>query len=252
VAVSFVFLDVGLICTIGCGAGSVVEGRVLKRFIIAGESRREGYMVTKYTIRVAMYEEINDGSVWIGGLSAKNLKSGSILRISRPHYSRPVYVKGRKIEKNFQAQYNDDPKEKRDPINDLDANTIVMAQWYRDGLGITDSERNAGPIDLIVEEAGVCGSMLAACHSPDPMTLLAQRFSMLGAWLGLLTLVDLILKAIEQFDGLHHWLKIHLGILGISGTTEHAHTRAMLFVAIILAVPGYFFLCRKRPTPRGP
>jgi hypothetical protein len=206
----------------------------------------------QYIIRAARDEESNSGWVWIGGPSKNNPTSRIVVKITRDGYGRGVYTEARVIDPNFVEHYNSNPK--RCAI-DLKDDTIVMGDWYRGALGIshaTPRDKKSGTVKLRVKKVSFCGSeaLFAACHNPDPNVRLATRLGILGAWLGLLALVDPVLKVCAHFveqDGRFQWLKNHLPI---SGTTEYLHAWAIIIILVPLAGLG-IFLCRGRPQPRG-
>ena len=143
-----------------------------------------GRNVVDYIIRAALHEETNDGWVWMCGKNTP--ASRTIIKICRPDGGRCVYTEARTIDCNFLREYNINPR--TDIICDQD--TIVMAWWYRNALGIpdtTDSENKTGKVQLIVTRAKIwCWrSLRAACHHPDPVVRLGTRLGVLGALLGL-------------------------------------------------------------------
>lgn len=93
----------------------------------------------------------------------------------------------RKIDDNFRRNYNSDPGRIR-LVEDRD--TLVMAEWYREALGIlgtTSSDNEAGRVDLIVSRSRmpVWRSLRAGCHHPDLSVRLGTRLGMIGVWLGI-------------------------------------------------------------------
>jgi hypothetical protein len=209
-------------------------------------------MAPKYVIRLARDEESSDGWVWIGGPSKNNPTKRGAMKITRPGFARGVYAEARTIEPRFLAKYNSPP---RHHIS-LNEDTVVMGEWYRDALGIpkaTPGDKKSGLIELTIEEASFwgLGELPVACQHPDPMVRLGARFSVLGAWLGLLTLADLALKVCEPFVKQIHWVRWLRTYLPMFWTTENFHACVVLVVALLLAVPC-ILICRGRPLPRQP
>jgi hypothetical protein len=214
-------------------------------------------MAVDYIIRAALDEQTNNGWVWIGGPSSKNLTSRVAVAITRQGCGRGVYVDARIVDRNFLSLYNHDllhpdPKNRRIDI-DLDQDTIVMGDWYRRALGIsktTSRNMKSGIVRLTVKQVGLGGveALFTACHNPDPMVRLAARFSMLGLWLGALTLLDPALKVGEHFVESRGYSRSVKAFLPIAGTTEYLHAWFIIVFAVLLAIPC-FLLCRGRPQP---
>jgi len=160
-------------------------------------------MDPEYIIRVGLRDQSNDGWVWICGPTANQLKlkPRTVIKVRPVGRRCAVYTEVRTIDPNFCDDYNDDPKKRRTAI-DCAKDTIVMAEWYRNGLGIPKSGPNDTPKSkLSIKKARLWGlrSLHAACHHPDPAVRLGTRLGMLGVWLGVLALADPALKVYEHF-----------------------------------------------------
>lgn len=141
-----------------------------------------------FIIRAALSEETNSGWVWIQ-MTGKSFAPRTIVRIDRSGGSRrfPTYVEVRKIDDNFRRNYNSDPS-RISLVEDRD--TLVMAEWYREVLGIpgtTSSDNETGRVALIVSPSRtpVWRSLRAGCHHPDLSVRLGTRLGMIGVWLGI-------------------------------------------------------------------
>ena len=150
----------------------------------------------QYIIRAALHEEANEGWVWVSEFSSR-----TIVQISNNVGDRVVFCQVRTLDDNFRKFYNDDPKNLRIPL--IEADTIVMSQWFRDGLGrinSTDEDNETGKVALKIVEYKHwriwLGSFRAASHHPDIIVRLGTRLGMLGVLLGLagvgFPLVDMI------------------------------------------------------------
>lgn len=207
--------------------------------------------MTHYIIRAALQEEANNGWVWVCGPSLKNLQSRTVVKISRPgHHCCGVYTEVRKVDCNFLQEYNASPR----IFIDCKQDTIVMAEWYRVALGIrytTNRDNIRCTVPLCVKEIRCWGynSLRFACHHPDPVVRLGTRLGILGAWLGLLALLDPLLKVYEHLDEHYDCFRSLKAFLRLSGTTEYLHACAMIIIALPLAALGVW-ACWGRPQPR--
>lgn len=141
--------------------------------------------MAKYIIRAALHDEANEGWVW-----TRQYMSRTIVRIRNPKNKRSVFCQVRKLDGNFCEIYRDDPKKRRVPI--IDADTVVMSQWYRDALGgldTTNIDNKSGLVDLDIDPYEFYwrwwGSLRAAAHHPDIVVRLGTRLGVIGVWLGL-------------------------------------------------------------------
>ena len=143
-----------------------------------------------FTIRAALSDDMNEGWVWIQTPDSQSLdsqlESRCVVKISRRFPRRFVYVEVRKMDRNFRDKYNDKP---RTPIC-RERDTLVMAEWYRDALGITRTthkDNKIGTVRLIVKfcNSPIWPSIRAACHHPDISVRLGTRLGLCGVWLGL-------------------------------------------------------------------
>lgn len=141
--------------------------------------------MTKYIIRVALHEEANEGWIW-----TKGFRSRTIVRIRNPANKSTVFCQIRRLDENFVEIYNDDPKKRRIPL--IDADTIVMSQWFRDALGelkTTHPNNKTGLVNLKIDPYEHYwrwwGSLRAAAHHPDIVVRLGTRLGVIGVWLGL-------------------------------------------------------------------
>jgi hypothetical protein len=178
--------------------------------------------VPEYIVRAALRDEPNDGWVWICGPAAAELRSRMVVKIRPVRCWRAVYTEVRVIDCNFLHDYNEDSKKRRIDIHPA-KDTIVIAEWYRNGLGIRTSGRDDTPkIELSIKRARLWGlkSLRAACHHPDPVVRLGTRLGVLGVWLGLVALAEpLIMNAC-----------------------------AVIVMSVVLGIPGVW-ACWGRPRP---
>jgi hypothetical protein len=186
--------------------------------------------LSDYIIRAALHEETNDGWVWMCGRDTPC--SRTVVAIRNPSNGCRVYTEVRKIEDNFLTKYHENPR--RIPLL-RSQNTIVMAEWYREALGIgkTDQDNKKGRVQLCVKSCPWWGSLRAACHHPDPVVRLGTRLGVLGTWLGL--------------------VGIWLGILSVSWAKpccQLLSCLAWIMFAIVVASCLLGLLgCRGRPRP---
>ena len=144
-----------------------------------------------FIIRAALSDDMNEGWVWIQTPSNESLDAQleprRIVRINRRSPRRSVYVELRRIDRNFRENYNEERRLRIVPQRD----TLIMAEWYRDALGISETthkDNETGTVRLCV---GACRfrawcSIRAACHHPDIIVRLGTRLGLCGVWLGLL------------------------------------------------------------------
>ena len=143
-----------------------------------------------FNIRAALSDDLNEGWVWVQTPSNRSLDSQleprCVAQICRRSPRRSVYVEVRKIDQNFRKKYNHNPRIRISDQQD----TLVVAEWYRDALGIrktTQSDNQTGTVRLTVKRCngGIWPSIRAACHHPDITVRLGTRLGLCGAWLGL-------------------------------------------------------------------
>jgi hypothetical protein len=158
------------------------------------------------SVHVAMHDETNEGWVW-----TRDFNSRSIVRILNPANNKSVYCQVRKIDPNFCYQYNKKP---RKFISEQ--NVLVISQWYRDALGITDEQRNAGSVALRIVLMScfpflLWASVRAAAHHPDITVRLGTRLGILGGWLGL---VGVSFPLLDMYWD-KHWYKLFVSFLSV-------------------------------------
>jgi hypothetical protein len=219
-----------------------------------------------FIIRAALKEESNNGWIWLGGpcvckkgfLSRQGISSRTIVKIRRPRRLYGVICEVRTIDFNFRGDYNEDPKNKRIKV-ERNLDTMVVPEWYRTALGIERTNRENGDLtELIVTKLKFWGwrSLRAACHHPDLVARIGARLGVIGTWLGLLALADLLLKLYEHFDNTYcafGWLRHLRVVLGVSehstDVSAYMHTCVMIaFALVTLAV--FVWACWGRPQPR--
>ena len=155
-----------------------------------------GVQMTEYIIRAALHDEANEGWVWASGISSR-----AIVRLSNAAGDRVVFCQVRKLDDNFREIYNDDPKKRRIPL--IDADTIVMSQWYRDGLGgieTTNKDNKIGKVALKIDSYDRCwrpwGSVRAAAHHPEIVVRMGASLGVLGFGLGLTSVLPSLLTIV--------------------------------------------------------
>lgn len=179
--------------------------------------------MTMYIIRAALHEETNEGWIWARGFGSR-----TIAKITNPSTCRSVYCQLRKIDENFTTQYNKSPR-----YSLIEADTLVMSQWYRDALGgFEPSNKNntTGLIDLRIKP--LCwllrwwGSLRAAAHHPEIVVRIGIKLGVLGAGLGLVALIPPLLE--------------------ITAVPESRHPYVIVCGATIALLVGLLF-CRRPP-----
>ena len=140
-------------------------------------------------VRAALSNESNDGWIWLQ-TSAKHFSHRTVVGIRQRDRCcwNSIWVEARIIDHNFRKQYNSTSK--HIPICQTH-DTIVMAEWYREALGIsrtTHKDNKTDTANLIIETSKVScwGSLRAAGHHPDINVRLAARLGVLGVWLGII------------------------------------------------------------------
>ncbi len=183
--------------------------------------------MTKYIIRAALHDEANEGWVW-----TRKFGSRSVVKITNTENCRSVYCQVRKIDVNFENEYEKDPQ--RIPLTDAD--TVVMSQWYRDALGgftTTQKDNETGLVDLKIKPlSGPCrwwGSLRAAAHHPDIVVRIGLTLGVLGAILGVVSLIPTLLASLETC---------------VTGNPKSGH---WIFVLVLISILLGYFIC-KRPT----
>lgn len=96
-------------------------------------------------------------------------------------------------------QYNEPPR-----YYLIEADTLVMSQWYRDalvGFEPSNEDNTTGLVDLRITP--LCwplrwwGSLRAAAHHPELVVRIGMTLGVLGAGLGLVALIPSLLEIFE-------------------------------------------------------
>lgn len=142
----------------------------------------------KYRIYASLYDEINEGWVW---LASPKLQSRCIVLISNPRNGKKVYCEALQIEENFRALYN---KGSRKNIEDLNSSLVINA-WYRKRLGDfpTQSEQELE----IFPADNVWGKIRSCFHHPQVIVRIGTWLGVISAILGLLSFVLAILSLLK-------------------------------------------------------
>ena len=166
-----------------------------------------------YEIYAALHDETDKGWVW---LVKDGFNSGETIKLSNVYNGKSVYCVYRQIDENFLTHYNERPHTKNiDPeatyksgervkIKDLDKykGLIVMGEWYRRRLGLTNKPTCCN-VDVL-HPRWPWASILAACVHPDAFVRLGTRLGILGAWLGISSLLLATLTLVP-----HRWCGFH-------------------------------------------
>jgi|GEM_PF-1045709 len=147
----------------------------------------------KFIIHAALFEEENEGWVWMAPI----MPSRSVVKIKDCDTKHKVFCQIRNFDGNFIKRYNENPStvDIRDPCQ-----TIVMSGWYRDALGGFDTTRKSNQErTLEIKSACIWGwrSLRAACHHPDLAVRLGTRLGVLGAYLGIVSLIFGLLAVVD-------------------------------------------------------
>ena len=156
-------------------------------------------LTRKFVVRAALADDSNRGEVWIRVAGDRECQDSllprMIVKIVRPSSRRYVYAELRKIDKNYTSRYNKSP---RVPIDDSQ-DTIVIAEWHRDFLGIRTTRNANGTCnaELRIEKSSiwVWSSVRASCFHPSVSVRLGTRLGVIGVVLG--------------------FLSVHLGLMGL-------------------------------------
>ena len=180
----------------------------------------------QYIIQAALHEEANEGWIW-----ARDCDSRAIVCITNPANSRSVYCQVREIDDNFLRQYN---KEPRTPITEMD--TLVISQWYRQALGISEHQRTTDRVNLLIKPLRdlpfrLWGSVRATAHHPEIVVRMGASLGVLGFGLGLVSLLPSLLTIV--------------GILGICQDYFVLGGAALVFL-------GGWLSCRRPKLTRSP
>ncbi|HEV3275561.1 MAG TPA: hypothetical protein VG860_01990 [Terriglobia bacterium] len=146
-------------------------------------------MENPYTIFAALSDQTNEGWVWF---SNPALDTRTIVRLRHPQTGRVLFCESRKIDANFLTQYKQQTQEIEKPDE-----ALVISEWYRDALGGFPTTRMSGSqVKLEITPAQIPGwrSLRASCHHPDIAVRVGTRLGVLGAWLGLVSLVPALLE----------------------------------------------------------
>jgi len=160
-----------------------------------------------YRIYPSLFEEMNEGYVWV---NEPEWDSRKVARITNVSNGKTIYCETRTIDDGFKNNY----REKNSGINDTRPlemvleegdNQIVISQWYRDDLKIDTGK----DVKLRIEKS--CwpyGNYFAAIQHPNVVSRLASRIGIWGFILAILSIsVGLLtFKTTKLFLG--KWLPI--------------------------------------------
>lgn len=142
-------------------------------------------MEKPYKIFAALSDESNVGWIWFG---CPPLPTRTIIKVRHPQNRRVVYCESRKIDCNFVTKYNNPPRK-----NIADScEALVLSEWYRNALGGFATTGISGDhvnLDITAAKIPIWKSIRACCHHPDIAVRVGTRLGVLGAWLGLVSLV---------------------------------------------------------------
>lgn len=132
--------------------------------------------VTKmlYEVRAALSEETSYPHVWLGG---EPLPLRSIILIKNRANGKKVTCEYRKVEPNFIKKYNSNKS--RVSINENQP-TIVIAEWYRDILGI----KTRTLVDLDISRICFFSQTRMSLKHPDNVMRYAAKLARLSIYLG--------------------------------------------------------------------
>jgi hypothetical protein len=166
----------------------------------------------EYDIYAALSDDDKDGWVW---LQEPHLPPFTPIEIHNPKTGRSVYCECRLIDENFLRNYNQRP---RVVIEDA-AKALVISGWYRDALGGIETARHSGHrAQLKIRRLRLLGwrQVRCACHHPDAIARIGTRLGILGAWLGFIGLLPVVLELLDVQKTLK--LEILVGFALLSAT----------------------------------
>jgi hypothetical protein len=158
-----------------------------------------------YTVYPALHEEANEGWIWFWN---PKVRSRSVVKVTNvdPEFRKSwsVCCIARVLDPYFVERYN---RAYRDLFR-LDENALedvmIMSQWYREALGGFMPTRNSPTekkIRLRISPARpfppFWRDLQAASSHPDAALRLSTRLGILGAWLGLVALLPVLLAIMD-------------------------------------------------------
>lgn len=133
-----------------------------------------------YLILAALYEELNQGWIWITNL---DYKPRSIVRIKSTKSKKKIYCECLQIDDNYINIYN---KPSRKEIEN-NIPTITMNEWYRKRLGITNTKYY---YDLEIKPSNcLWGKLCANLQHPQIVVRMATVLALCSVGLGILSLI---------------------------------------------------------------
>jgi hypothetical protein len=175
------------------------------RALFRGES-----MEKPYTVFAALSDQTNEGWIWFRN---PPLHTRTIVKVRHPETGLVVFCESRKIDSNFLTQYKQQTQRE---IKKPDE-TLVISEWYRDALGGFPTTRMSGDqvkLDITPARIPVWRSLRASCHHPDIAVRVGTRLGVLGAWLGLVSLVPALLELSNLNSGCRGSSLIAVAVVG--------------------------------------
>jgi hypothetical protein len=143
----------------------------------------------KFRVHTALHEESSDGWIWA---SNTGLRPRSIVQITNRETARSVHCEYREIDTFFLRRFNRDKPHGASEMT-LEENPIAIGLWYRAALGIPGVGKGA-ELELAPQKFKGIAAIRAGSQHPDVMTRLATRLGILGAWLGVTSIVVSLLS----------------------------------------------------------
>jgi hypothetical protein len=159
-------------------------------------------MVKSFRILAARHDEVNEGWIWFESA----LPTRTVVKLKNLDTASEVYCVSRKLDDNYVKLYNAGGKKySLDPSNLGDV--VLMSEWYRDALGIAGTTRDRPDARV---RLGISPSteprwwekpqqwwwgVRATSQHPDIVARVGTRLGVIGMWLGLVSLVPVVLTA---------------------------------------------------------
>lgn len=203
--------------TFSCCARIAIDARGITLDKQAGSTAYPSHIVMQeYMIYAALYEDVNQGWVWIGGLPADDFRNRSIVRLSSVRTGRTVYCELLTIDSNFISLYNyTNECEKGKPLEERRVRRrklptgqsvsgdrhICMSQWYREKLSgrcsVKPVRTNSKEQITIKAADHTYGRICACLDHPQVIVRISMYLGLLGAVLGLVGFLFSILSFFE-------------------------------------------------------
>lgn len=139
-----------------------------------------------YYVLASLAEDINSGWCWIKGSDVSNR---SLVQIKNKNNGKSIVCEALSVDRNFEKKYRYGiPSQTNKELLDM-PNVVLMNAWYREKLGINDTQRNHSLQVSFVTKWDVSKRIKACTMHPQVAVRLSTWFGLVGIFVGTVSLI---------------------------------------------------------------